>query len=520
MPGQSESVTEAANQLVKDAGEFYYKTIHPIALICRLNNFSVESKRQITRGDSLTNILAQAILYLEQDYLLLKEWTLGLSQDPGNVPAKLALEHIALTTSGPFNLRHHRRAQVDSYESSLDFVDADIPDSATFFTQSMQSKEPNQVDYAQFPLESFLIHQALSSLQVRDERHLNVAELFRTIDLGEIFQNWQTLLAKHLDKGSVLGKHIGYLQKAGTREIPLLGDYFSKQSHRWHPKQRDLAKHMKKNRWDKPSIHADLTARFTAYDHSCDPLEVYHTLKPGHYMALEHYALPSTRMSEIRGYSGVKREMKEICQRHCVGLPIGHTVLYGPPGTGKSSLVKALANIYKGIKWVFVAGNFENPHSEKDMERLLNDLQWHDHQFMLAVDDTDYEKSSAKRVWEAVQPILESITSITPNVRLLLSTNNWEEFPPSFHDRIQNHIEMALPYRRTQRSIASFYLNQYGLSESVPDILGAIHASAPDKPISGRAIELHCKGLTTYGVEHSPATTEPSPSLQLKEEIF
>ncbi|MBW2969453.1 DUF815 domain-containing protein, partial [Candidatus Woesearchaeota archaeon] len=257
--------------------------------------------------------------------------------------------------------------------------------------------------------------------------------------------------------------------------------------------------------WSEKSFIEKLEREYEKFLKENSDLENYNSLsilwdRHARDIIFNYYSIKSIRFSDIKGYSQQKKEFKTQINRFSEGKPINHIVLTGPPGTGKTSLVLAAANSYKRIKFLFLDYLLSQEDQKGKLPKVLAKLESYKHNCFVYADDKKYEDLS--KIWDQIRSLLEGTKTFSHNIKLLLSTNHWNDFPLSFRTRFGTRIDLSYPDSKTQKTIAKHHKNKYDVGENISSILEEAAKISEDN-ISGRTIEKVCEKWGIYSSKKS-----------------
>lgn len=504
----TDDVSAAAKSFFDDVTTFYYHELEPVIANQPIDQIAKKKANSIPSRFNSSD-LGDLVAKLDVETRTLIGCLDDLKQDPDSRRAIELLRTFAHVCYRPTEIRYSPHVE-DTYIETLiarydNTHELDCVSQYLEFVDSAISRFPSSFTYSEAL--RFSLAESYSHNKAYNPERFPATQAFRKGDIGRAFQKYFGVLLTHLGPDSTLGKAVSNKSKLSVRKIPTLRQAFREnKSTCKSPKGKGYAELDKilisSPDWDAEEFHEQMSPAYRRYQLANSNVNKANTLLVeiigGPAIVFEKHNPKPIRFSGLRGYTQQKKEFRAEINRLRKGLPSNHIVLSGPPGTGKTSLVLAAANAYAGMKFIFLDNMLNDNSQIKRIPVLLNLLSEHNHKFLVYADDTKYDDSS--KTWDHVRSLIEGTSEFNPNVRLVFSTNYWNEFPLAFKSRFGKVIEFPYPDSATLRSIAEHHKTKYGVGEDIEFILDEAKKRS-EEGISGRSIEQVCARHGIYSVE-------------------
>ena len=499
-----DDIQKALQALFIDSNEFYYQKIEPISGFLKQNNHRSDVFHSWKNQFHHEN-LGALVIGLENEVRFLNNIVSSLKKNPDSLKNKETLRDFSDILVNPTSIRKDLRVMFDNDEGI--YIDEKTNnDNITrylIFVDKAKKETPSNYSY-----QTVLTATMIDKFNSREDpdNFFPIHQKFREFDIGKLFIQYHSLLKKHLSPKKRLGKFVNNLSSLKQRKIPTLKQAFKENINQIQLSKgkgyKKLINQPKKiSDWGTKDFVNKFNLLRNQYFKENSALENFNILSvlwDYNQIYFSQYNIKKIHFSDIKGYTQQKKEFKEQVKRFSNKKLINHIVLTGPPGTGKTSLVLAAANSYKKVKFLFLDKLLSDSLQVEKLPKILSSLEEYDNQFFVYADDKKYDDLST--IWDSIRSLIEGTQYFSHNIKLLLSTNHWDKFPLSFRTRFGTVIDMSLPDKRVQKSIAKYYKNKYSVDESITDILEEAEKSSQGS-ISGRTIEKVCEKWGLYTPE-------------------
>jgi len=193
---------------------------------------------------------------------------------------------------------------------------------------------------------------------------------------------------------------------------------------------------------------------------------------------------PSHRVGDMGHYSDVilrpatfdhvRKVATATANSKRLGVPFRHMLFHGPPGTGKT-LTANLISRASGLDYAIMSGSDVTPLGSKAVTKLHSTFDWATRSrngIMLFIDEADAflskrSENQSEGLRSALNAMLYHTGGQSKDLFVVLATNRPGDLDKAVLDRVDEHIEFALPGVDERKRMLELFLDKYLLNAEI-----------------------------------------------------